>query len=162
MKKQLPKYLARCLLSGICLVLAACERPGDPSSAETKAFADAFRQANRAEDISPMLDLYHLDGVEKRTIRMLEQALQFELGLPVESIDFEPLSGAPEECIDFTREGVHYGPSLRPSLRMRVVYSVEDRFTSLFTLGRRPDGEWRIVCARPRQNADLSAAVAPR
>ncbi|WP_148216357.1 hypothetical protein [Coraliomargarita akajimensis] len=96
-----------------------------------------------------MLDLYCLDGAEARTIQRLKSALRFEQGLAIESISFEPLKGAPEELINFSHQGVDYGPSLPPSYRMRVVYDAEDKFTSLFTLGQNEDGEWRIICAKP-------------
>lgn len=161
MKERLPKFIIW-LLAIIGFTLIACNRPENPLDKDLQVFAEAFRKANKAEDTGPMLDLYHLDGVEKRTVLMLEQALGYELGLPVGSIDFEPLSGAPEESIDFTHDGVRYGPSLEPTLRMRVVYAVEDKFTSLFTLGRTKDGNWRIVSAKPRQEPDLGAAIVPR
>lgn len=59
-----------------------------------------------------MLDLYCLDGAEARTIQRLKSALRFEQGLAIESISFEPLKGAPEELINFSHQGVDYGPSL--------------------------------------------------
>lgn len=117
--------------------------------------ASAFKMANQAEDIKPMMDLYYLEGADERTCELLKGALNYELGLPIESIAFEPLTGAPEETIDFVHQGVSYGPSLPPAYRMRVAYQVEDGFTSLFTVGRAPDGQWRIVCAKPLPELDI-------
>ena len=97
-----------------------------------------------------MLGLYYLEGADKRTVDLLKGALHYELGLPIQKVDFEPLSGAPEETIDFTYNGISYGPSIPPLYRMRVVYAVEDQFTSLFTIGLSPEQEWRIVCAKPK------------
>lgn len=136
------------LLSGIA-ILAACS-PKIQQDPGLQTLADEFRAANQATDIQPMLALYCLDGCDERTIRLLKGALKYELGLPIDRIEFEPLSGAPEETIAFTHEGIAYGPSLKPSYRMRVVYSAEDRFTSLFTIGKEPAGDWRIVCAKPK------------
>jgi hypothetical protein len=144
------------------VILTACERQTDLNEPGTAAFAEAFRKANKADSTSPMLDLYHLDGVEERTVRMLELAIEYELRLPIESIEFAPLSGAPEESIDFTHNGIAYGPSIEPQLRMRVVYAMEDKFTSLFTLGQLPDGQLCIVCAKPKANTNLSTALTPR
>lgn len=137
------------LLAALCLSLGACS-PGKPHPEGLDALAEAFREANQAGDIGPMLDLYHLEGTDETIRRMLAAALQFELGLPIARIEFEPLSGAPEETIRFVHDGVPYGPTLQPRYRMRVVYEAQDRFTSMFTLGRRADGVWRIICAAPK------------
>ena len=143
-------------------MLAACNQNTDLQNAATKAFAEAFRKANQAESTGPMLDLYYLDGVEERTVQMLDLAIEYELGLPIDSIEFQPLSGAPEESIDFIHDGIAYGPSIEPHIRMRVVYAVEDKFTSLYTLGRQPNGQISIVCAKPKPNTNLSTAITPR
>ena len=108
-----------------------------------------FRKANQANNIEPMLALYELEGSTEQTVNLLENALLYELGLPIRSIDFEPLSGAPEETIYFEHQGIRYGPTLEPLGRMRVRYSTEDGFESLFTIGQNTDGEWRIVSSRP-------------
>jgi len=136
------------LLAALCLCFGCSS--GDKHPKGLDALAEAFRAANQAEDIGPMLDLYHLEGTDETTRQMLAAALKFELGLPIAQIQFEPLSGAPEETIRFVHDGVPYGPTLEPRYRMRVVYEAEDRFTSLFTLGRRADGVWRIICAAPK------------
>ncbi|MGC6505601.1 MAG: hypothetical protein ACON39_03385 [Coraliomargaritaceae bacterium] len=148
--------------AGCSLFFAACERRKELEHVGTTAFAEAFRKANQADSANEMLALYHLDGVEDRSVQMLEQAIEYELKLPIESIEFLPLSGAPEESIDFIHNGIPYGPSIEPRLRMRVVYALEDQFTSLFTLGRSPDGKWCIVCAKPKPNNHLGTAIAPR
>lgn len=143
------------------LLLTACERGENLRDADTVAFAEAFRKANQADSASEMLALYHLEGVEDRTIRMLEQAIEYELKLPIESIEFLALSGAPEESIDFIHNGMPYGASIEPRIRMRVVYDLEDQFTSLYSLGQLPDRQWRIVCAKPKPSAKLSTVIAP-
>ncbi|CAA6694145.1 MULTISPECIES: hypothetical protein [unclassified Lentimonas] len=109
-----------------------------------------FQAANKADTIEPMLDLYYLEGCDKMITSRLKGALNFELGFPIERIEFEPLSGASEETIEFTYNGASYGPSLEPRYRMKVLYAVEDRFTSLFTVGKNPKGEWQIICAKPK------------
>ncbi len=95
---------------------------------------------------------------------MLEKALEYEMGLPIQSITFEPLNGAPEERIDYVHNGTRYGPSLTPQKRMRIAYAVDDGFTSLFTLGQTTQGNWRIVCARPQTvpHLELSMPISPR
>ncbi len=149
---RLSKSLAALLLALLALAaLAACRPdPGNDDSEGLQAFAAAFRAANQAATTGPMLELYHLEGTDPITKRKLQAALAFELGLPIASIQFEPLEGAPEETIAFEHQGVAYGPTLEPRRRMRVTYDTEDRLISLFTLGRRKDAAWRILFAAPR------------
>ncbi|MGB0415967.1 MAG: hypothetical protein ACPGKS_03900 [Coraliomargarita sp.] len=135
--------------AALVLILGACS-PGNLAEAKLERLKQDFKAANQADSIEPMLALYHLEGANDSTVRLLKNALDYELGLPIASIEFEPLTGAPEECIHYTHDGVEYGPSLPPSYRMRVDYKVEDRFSSLFTIGLCPDGNWRIICAKPK------------
>ena len=97
-----------------------------------------------------MLKLYDLEGCDSVIISRLKGALNFELGLPIERIDFEPLSGASEETIEFTHNGTTYGPSLKPRYRMRVIYAVDDHFTSLYTVGQTLDGQWQFIFPKPK------------
>lgn len=136
------------VLSTLWLANSACSR-FEAKEAGLDAFAAEFRQANQASTVDPLLALYELDGCDDRMLSMLKAALLYELGLPIKSITFEPLTGAPEEAINYEHNDVRYGPSLPPSQRMRVEYAVEDDFTSLFSIGQISDGSWRIVSARP-------------
>ena len=129
-------------------LLAAC-RPSSGLNPELQSLSAAFKAANQASDIEPMLALYHLDGSDERITTRLKSALHYELGLPIEQIEFTPLSGAAEETIEFTHDGISYGPSLPPRYRMRVIYAGNEQFTSLFTIGKSPSGAWRIICAKP-------------
>ena len=134
------------------LLLCACG-PSTPFDSEgLNDFERQFRTATKSANLSTMLELYHLEGTDQETLRMLRAALQTELGLPITQITFEPLTGSPDERIDYEHEGQRYGPTLEPKLRMRVRYATEDRFTSLFTLGQRYDGAWRIISSRPRED----------
>ena len=142
------KALAAACLGAISL-LAACS-PNSKLEPGLDRLSARFKSANQASTIEPMLDLYYLDGCDQVITSRLKGALNFELGLPIEQIEFEPLTGATEETIDFTHNGTTYGPSLAPRYRMRVVYAVEDHFTSLFTVGETPEGEWQIICAKPK------------
>lgn len=114
-----------------------------------EAFANSFNEANQADTIDPMLALYALEGTTESTRNLLKTTLQFELGLPIISIEFEPLSGAPEESIRYTHQGIDYGPTVTPGYRMHVRYRTEDNFESRFTIGQLDDGSWRIVSSRP-------------
>ena len=134
-------------LSIVC-VLTACQ-PKAPEATALEEFAAEFRVANQAPDTEPMLALYGLEGSTERTINLLRNALLYELGLPIESIDFEPLSGAPEESIHFVHQNVSYGPTLKPGYRMRVRYATEDGFESLYTIGQNSAGSWRILSSKP-------------
>lgn len=96
-----------------------------------------------------MLALYELSGSTKQTVSLLKSALINELGLPIARIEFEPLSGRPEENIHYTHNGIEYGPTLEPQLRMRVSYATEDGFESLYSIGKNATGQWRIVSSRP-------------
>lgn len=136
------------LFSATLLALTACQ-PKPTEQAGLEAFAQAFREANQAADIEPMLSLYALEGVTDQTTSLLKNALLYELGLPIRSIGFEPLSGAPEERIAYEHQGIRYGPTLEPELRMRVRYATEDSFESLFTISQNSQGAWRIVSSRP-------------
>ena len=146
-------------LIAAALALASCTEPSKDTTLQT--LADAFHRANQADTIEPMLELYHLEGVQDTTLTRLKGALKFELGIPIRSIEFEELSGAPEECIQFVHNDVKYGPSLPPSYRMRVIYDQEDGLTSLFTLGRNQAGQWKIVCARPIEASQESLSYTP-
>lgn len=131
-----------------CLAILGCN-PEATHSKELQAFADSFATANHSRNIQPMLELYELEGSAEQTINMLKNALLYELNMPIKSIEFEPLSGSPEESIEYEHQGIPYGPTLEPSLRMRVRYATEDNFESLFTIGQNSAGEWRIVSSRP-------------
>jgi len=135
-------------LACLCLLFAGC---GHTEKDGLEDFAESFREANQTQSIEPMLALYALDGTTESTINLLKNALHFEFGIPIQSIEFEPLSGAPEETIRFVHQGIPYGPTLEPRYRMRVRYSTEDQFESLFTLGQNQAGAWRIISSRPVQ-----------
>lgn len=128
------------------LALCAC---GTQEPAELEAFANSFREANQAAEIEPMLALYELGGTTESTLNLLKNALLYELGLPIRSIQFEPLTGAPEETIEYSHQGIEYTATLEPLMRMRVRYDTEDSFESLFSIGQNAAGEWRIVSSRP-------------
>ncbi len=138
---------AACL--GVLTLLTACS-PTAELEQGLDDLAARFKTANQAETIEPMLELYCRHGSDEVILTRLKGALNYELGLPIKQIEFEPLSGAPEETIEFTHNGTTYGPSLKPRYRMRVIYAVEDHFTSLFTVGQNPDGQWQIICAKPK------------
>lgn len=136
-----------CLLAVAAGVALAGCGTGDPRGLRT--FATAFEKANQAEDLEGMLALYALEGTTANSQTLLKTAILFELGLPIKRIEFEPLTGAPEERIHYVHQGIQYGPTIRPSLRMHVYYDTEDAFTSRFTIGQLPDSSWRIVMSRP-------------
>jgi len=140
------------------LALCACS---ESEEAKLERLADSFKQANQADSIEPMLALYCLDGVDDRTLTRLKGALQFELGIPILSIQFEPLTGAPEESIQFVHDEITYGPSLPPGYRMRVTYDQEDGLTSLYTVGCGENGNWQIVCARPIEASEEALSYTP-
>ena len=134
---------------GAMLLLAACS-PKSTLELGLDDLSARFVAANQADTIEPMLQLYCLNGCDSLITSRLKGALDYELGLPIQQIEFEALSGAAEETIEFTHNGVSYGPSLTPRYRMRVLYAVEDHFSSLFTVGQNPSGEWQIICAKPK------------
>jgi len=136
-------------LIGVMLLFAACS-PKSTLELGLDDLSARFVSANQADTIEPMLKLYCLNGCDSLIISRLKGALDYELGLPIQQIKFEALSGAAEETIEFTRNGVTYGPSLTPRYRMRVRYAVEDHFSSLFTVGQNSSGDWQIICAKPR------------
>ncbi len=119
-------------------------------SPELKAFADAFSEANQATGVEAMLAIYALEGTTENTKNLLKNAILYELGLPIQSINFEPLTGLPEESIEYTHQGVDYIATLEPRLRMRVQYATEDRFESLYCIAQNGAGKWRIVSSRPK------------
>lgn len=136
------------LLTIALLIITACG-PARQTDPQLHQLAADFKAANQATSIQAMLALYHTDGANERTIAQLRGALQYELGLEISSISFAPLQGAPEETIDFVHDGITYGPSLKPGMRMQVAYKSIDEFTSLFTIGKTRSGHWRIICAKP-------------
>jgi hypothetical protein len=138
--------MLRIFVSCALFALSACSTQ---ESAELEAFADAFTEANQATGIEPMLAIYALEGTTENTKNLLKNAVLYELGLPIQSIEFEPLTGSPEESIEYTYQGVNYIATVEPSLRMRVRYKTEDHFESLFSIGQNGTGEWRIVSSRP-------------
>ncbi len=146
---------------GIILTIAlvsACAPKADYSEA-LETLRDEFKAANNAATIQPLLSLYHTEGCDAATLTLLKSALNNELGLPIKAISFEPLTNAPEESIDYTHNGVQYGPSLEPGYRMRVYYNVEDDLTSLFTIGQTENGDWRIVCAKPIAQSSADSSI---
>lgn len=113
-------------------------------------FSDSFLEANLEEDIDAMLDLYETNGLKKSDLRILKTALSFEIGLPIQTISFEKLTGSPEESIAYEHEGVEFTASLTPRLRMNVVYAIEGQLTSKFTIGRNSKKEWKIITGIPK------------
>ena len=105
--------------------------------------------ANESRNVEAMLELFAFEEADQKTINLLRIAIEFEIGLPVESLVFESLSGAPEEIIDYTHNGISYRPSLKPKYRMKVQYDVEGQLASKYTLGRNIENDWRIVTAVP-------------
>ena len=138
--------MLRIIVSCTLLVSSACSTQ---ESAELEAFADSFIKANQATEVEPMLAIYALEGTTENTKNLLKNALLYELGLPIQSIEFEALTGSPEESIEYSHQGMDYVATLEPSLRMRVRYETEDRFESLFSIGQNDAGEWRIISSRP-------------
>ena len=138
--------MLRIFVSCTLLVLSACSTQ---KSAELEAFARAFTEANQATEVEPMLAIYALEGTTENTKNLLKNALLYELGLPIQSIEFEALTGSHEESIEYRHQGVDYIATLEPSLRMRVRYETEDRFESLFSIGKNSAGQWRIISSRP-------------
>ena len=114
------------------------------------AFSESFIAANESRDVEAMLELFALEDADQKTINLLRIAVEFEIGLPIESLVFESLSGAPEEIINYTHNGISYEPSLKPKYRMKVQYDVEGQLASKYTLGRNIENDWRIVTAVPK------------
>lgn len=137
-----------CVIGLIINTLIACS-PVVLENQDLDNFAAAFRAANQAKDIKPMLELYATNGIDKEQLTALKGALEYELGLPIESIQFHKYTNDTDALIDYTYQGVPYGPSLPPKILMQVQYSTNDRFMSRFTLGQTEAGSWRIICARP-------------
>ena len=139
--------MLRIFVSYTLLALSACNVHESP---ELKALADAFSEANQATGVEAMLAIYALEGTTENTKNLLKNAILYELGLPIQSINFEPLTGLPEESIEYTHQDVDYVATLEPSMRMRVRYATEDRFESLYSIAQNNAGEWRIVSTRPK------------
>jgi hypothetical protein len=147
-----PRVTRKSFLIGIFPALAICliiVQLTFRANAGLRQLAADFKSANQAKTIEPMLGLYYLEGSDELSITRLKAALQYELGLAIEKIQFEPLSGAPEETIQFTHNGIRYGPTLKPRYRMRVVYKGKDRFTSIYTIGKTDSGSWQFISAKP-------------
>ena len=139
--------MLRIFVSCTLLALSACSIQESP---ELEAFADTFSEANQATGVEAMLAIYALEGTTENTKNLLKNAILYELGLPIQSISFEPLTGLPEESIEYTHQDVDYVATLEPSMRMRVRYATEDRFESLYSIAQNNAGEWRIVSTRPK------------
>ena len=115
-----------------------------------KKFSESFLKANLEEDMDAMLALYATNGLKKTDLVILRTALSYEIGLPIQTISFEKLTGSPEESIAYEHEGVEFTASLTPRLRMNVVYAIEGQLTSKFTIGRNSKKEWKIITAIPK------------
>ena len=137
------------IIGFLMTVLIACS-PAGIENRDLDDFASAFRAANQAKNLSPMLKLYATSGTDKEQLTALKSALKYELGLPIESIQFYKYTNDTDAQIDYTYQGVPYGPSLPPKILMQVQYSTNDRFMSRFTLGQTEAGSWRIICASPK------------
>ena len=93
------KTLAAAVCFGVMAFFAACS-PKAELEAGLDELSARFQAANQADTIEPMLELYCLDGCDTLITSRLKGALDFELGFPIERIEFEPLSGAAEETIE--------------------------------------------------------------
>jgi len=149
MRHSIPITTIAAAWVGALMLFAACS-PKTTIELGLDDLSARFVAANQADTIEPMLKLYCLIGCDSLITSRLKGALDYELGLPIQQIEFKALLGASEETINFTHNGVSYGPSLTPRFRMRVLYAVEDHFSSLFTVGQNPSGDWQIICAKPK------------
>lgn len=114
-----------------------------------KNFAKDFENANAAEDMEALLNLFDRARMDPKDLTVLKTALSFEIGLPIERIYFEALSGAPEETIAYERSGTAYQASTTPKYRMVVDYANQEGLRAKFTLGRDKNRDWKIVTAVP-------------
>lgn len=137
------------LLVILCILLSACSDTFIYQKSLSQ-FSERFAKANSDEDMDAMLSLYAREGLEERDLAILETALSFEIGLPIQSISFQELSGAPEESIAYEHEGIEYKASLAPKLRMLVEYADEGQLRSKFSIGQNPKKEWKIITAIPK------------
>ena len=112
-------------------------------------FAENFENANAREDMEALLELFDRNLMDPKDLTVLKTALSFEIGLPIERIYFETLSGAPEESISYEKGETAYRGSSKPKCRMIVDYANHDGLRSKFTLGRNHNREWKIVTAIP-------------
>ncbi len=126
------------LLVILCILLSACSDTFIYQKSLSQ-FSERFAKAN-----------YATGGLEETDLAILETALSFEIGLPIQSISFQELSGAPEESIAYEHEGIEYKASLAPKLRMLVEYADEGQLRSKFSIGRNPKKEWKIITAIPK------------
>ena len=113
-------------------------------------FSERFAKANSDEDMDAMLSLYATEGLKERDLAILKTALSFEIGLPIQSLRFQELSGAPEESIAYEHESIEYKASLAPKLRMLVTYADKGQLRSKFSIGRNSKKEWKIITAIPK------------
>lgn len=114
-----------------------------------KNFATDFENANDAENMEALLDLFDRANMDPKDLTVLKTALSFEIGLPIERIYFQALSGTPEETIAYEKAGTAYQASLKPKYRMVVDYAHQGGLSSKFTLGRDNNRDWKIVTAVP-------------
>lgn len=105
-----------------------------------------IHRVHREQDSAGLLNLYYLEGVKPRDLRLIRFAIENEIGLPVREVRFTNLT--PNDGIDYTFEGEAYGPTLEPELKMEVEYATEDRLTVAYLIGFH-EGEYRLVTARP-------------
>jgi|TARA_A100001015_G_scaffold314564_1_gene424285 hypothetical protein len=139
------KRISLCLT---CIALTAC-KPLAPNKSDLESLSEQFYKANASSNIEAMLELYELGNASSQMVGFIRTAIEFEIGIPINRISFEPLTGAPEETIDFTHQGVTYGSSLEPRYRMIVSYSNDHASVSKFTIGKNANKDWRIVTAVP-------------
>ncbi|RCL30302.1 MAG: hypothetical protein DBX03_02470 [Puniceicoccaceae bacterium] len=114
-----------------------------------KNFATDFERANLEEDMEALLNLFDRANMDTKDLTVLQTALSFEIGLPIERIYFQTLSGAPEETIAYEKGGTAYRGSLAPKYRMVVDYDTRGGLRSKFTLGLNNNRDWKIITAVP-------------
>lgn len=139
------KRISLCLT---CIALTAC-KPLAPNKSDLESLSEQFYKANASSNVEAMLELYELGNASSQMIGFIRTAIEFEIGIPISHISFEPLTGAPEETIHFTHRDVTYGSSLEPKYRMIVSYSNDHASVSKFTIGKNANKEWRIITAVP-------------
>lgn len=101
-------------------------------------------------DSQGLLDLYFLEGVEARDLRLLRLAIENEIYLKIRRARFVPLT--PADGIDYEYQGTRYGPTLRPEMKLEVEYDAEDRLTVSYLIGFH-QGDYRLITARPLGDA---------
>jgi len=132
-----------CLVAGLLLV--GCQKGHQDN--EATRFLEKVRAAYACESVDELLELYAWEGVPRERRRSIRIALEFEIDLPVRTLEIRPIRSV-REMEDHLADG-SLRPNLHPEYYLWMEYDTSERLSYSMLVGRNSAGELRLIVGVP-------------